>query len=106
MKVVKIEEEANRDTIETFEHALKLAKAGKIIGLVGAFKMRNGITRKIVHGVFLDDIPKAIGEIETVKMWLYGELELHEVPDKDDELKEIEDEKDKKKKKNPKGVKS
>jgi hypothetical protein len=100
MKVVKIEEEANRDTIETFEHALKLAKAGKIIGLVGAFKMRNGVTRKIVHGVFLDDIPKAIGELETVKMWLFGELELHEVPDQDDELKEIEDEK------NPKGDKS
>jgi hypothetical protein len=52
--------------------------------------------------VFLDDIPKAIGELETVKMWLFGELELHEVPPQEDELKEIEDEKDK----NPKGVKS
>jgi len=103
MKVIKIEEEANKDTIATLEHALKLAKAGKIIGLVGAFKMRNGITRKIVHGVFLDDIPKAIGELETVKMWLFGELELHEVPTPKDELKELEDEKDKK---NPKGVKS
>ena len=106
MKVIKIEEEANKDTIETFEHALKLAKAGTIIGLVGAFKMRNGMTRKIVHGSFLDDIPKAIGELETVKMWLFNELELYEVPDKEDELKEIEDEKNKNKKKNPKGVKS
>jgi hypothetical protein len=94
VKVIKIEEEANRDTVETLEHALTLAKAGKIIGIVGAFKLRNGITRKIVHGVFLDDIPKAIGELETVKMWLYGELDLYEVPDKDDELKEIEDEKE------------
>jgi len=93
VKVVKIEEEANKDTIETFEHALKLAQAGKIVGIVGAFKMRNGVTRKIAHGVFLDDIPKAIGELETVKMWLYGELDLYEVPDKDDELKELEDEK-------------
>jgi hypothetical protein len=97
VKVIKIEEEANKDTVETLEHALTLAKAGKITGIVGAFKLRNGITRKIVHGVFLDDIPKAIGELETVKMWLYGELDLYEVPDKEDELKEIEDEK-----KNPK----
>jgi hypothetical protein len=99
VKVIKIEEEANKDTVETLEHALTLAKAGKITGIVGAFKLRNGITRKIVHGVFLDDIPKAIGELETVKMWLYGELDLYEVPDKEDELKEIKDEKDKK---NPK----
>lgn len=94
MKVIKIEEEANRDTVETFEHALKLAKAGKIIGIVGAFKMRNGMTRKIVHGVFTDDIPKAIGELETVKMWLFNELELYDVPNPEDELKEIEDEKE------------
>jgi len=101
MKVIKIEEEANRDTVETFEHALKLAQAGKLIVVVGAFKMRNGMTRKIVHGSFLDDIPKAIGELETVKMWLFNELELYDVPDQEDELKEIEDEK-----KKPKGDKS
>ncbi len=93
LKVVQIEEEANRDTIETLEHALTLAQAGKIIGIVGAFKMRNGVTRKIVHGAFIDDIPKAIGELETVKMWLYGELELHEVATREEELKELEDEK-------------
>ena len=92
MKVVKIEEEANKDIIETFEHALKLAQAGKIIGIVGAFKMRNGMTRKIIHGVFTDDIPKAIGELETVKMWLFTELEVYDVPAPEDELKDIEDE--------------
>ena len=42
---------------------------------------------------FIDDIPKAIGELETVKMWLYGELELHEVATREEELKELEDEK-------------
>lgn len=93
MKVIKIEEEANRDIVETFEHALKLAQAGKITGIVGAFKMRNGMTRKIVQGVFTDDIPKAIGELETVKMWLFTELEVYDVPTQEDELKEIEDEK-------------
>lgn len=80
------------DVVETLEHALKLAKAGKIIGIVGCFKMRNGLTRKLVHGTFIDDIPKAIGELETVKMWLYGELELYDVPLHEDELQEIEDE--------------
>lgn len=102
MKVIQIEEAANKETIETLEHALKLAKAGKIIGIVGAFKMRNGFTRQVVHGAFLDDIPQAIGELETVKMWLYGELDLYEVPHKEDELKELEGEKDKKDKKDPK----
>jgi len=96
VKVIKIEEEANKDIVETFEHCLKLAKAGKIVGLVGAFKMRNGMTRKIIHGVFTDDIPKAIGELETVKMWLFTELEVYDVPPQEDELKEIEDEKNRK----------
>lgn len=93
MKVVSVLEELNKDVVETFEHALKLAKAGKIIGIVGCFQMREGFTRKIVHGTFTDDIPKAIGELETVKMWLYRELDEYEVPSREDELKDIDDEK-------------
>lgn len=93
MKAVDIKSPMKEDVVETLEHALKLAKAGKIVGIVGAFKLRNGNTRKMVHGTFIENIPLAIGELETVKMWLYGELELYDVPLKEDELKDIDDEK-------------
>lgn len=91
MKVVKIEREVTEEVVETLEHALELAKLGEIIGIVGAFQLKDGITRKVVHGSYLEDLPKAIGELETVKMWLFSEMGLYEVPPKDEELKEIQE---------------
>jgi len=92
IKPVPIKREVTKDVVETLSHALKLAKLGEITGIVGAFRLKNGNTRKIVNGVFIEDIPKAIGELETVKMWLFGELELYDVPDKEEELAEIQKE--------------
>ena len=89
MKVVKIERGTTEDVVETLEHALELAKLGEIIGIVGALQLKDGCTRKIVHGSYLEDVPKAIGEVETVKMWLFSELAMYDVPTKDEELQEI-----------------
>jgi len=97
MKVVKIEREHIKDVVETLEHFLELAKMGEATGITGILKLKDGYCRKFVHGEFIEDIPKAIGELETVKMWLYGELTLYEVPERDKEIKEIKEEIEKEK---------
>jgi len=97
MKVVKIERTVNQDVVETLRHFLELALKGEVLGVVGAIQLRNGNSRKFVHGEYIDDIPKAIGELETVKMWLYGELDLYDVPSREDELQEIQKEIEKEK---------
>lgn len=97
MKIVKIEREVNQDVVETLEHFLELARMGEVLGVVGVLQLKKGSSRKFVHGVYLDDIPKAIGELETVKMWLYGELDLYDVPPREDELQEIKKEIEKEK---------
>ena len=97
MKVLKLQREINQDVVETLEHALKLARMGEIKGVVGAFKMKGGFCRKIVHGEYVEDIPRAIGELETVKMWLFGELNLYDVPSRNEEIEEVKDEIEKEK---------
>ncbi len=97
MKVVKIKREVNQDVVETLEHFLKLARMGEISGIVGALQLKDGFCRKFVHGEYLEDIPKVIGELETVKMWLYGEMELFDAPPREDELQEIKEEIEKEK---------
>jgi len=89
MKVIKIKRAVDRDVVETLEHFLELARLGEVNGVVGALRIKGGRCRKFVHGEYLEDIPKAIGELETVKMWLYGELDLFEVPSREEELQEI-----------------
>ncbi len=89
MKVVKIKREANQDVVKTLEHALKLARLGEITGIVGALRLKNGLTRKILHGVFVDDIPRAIGELETVKMWIYEQLEQYDVVPREEEIRQL-----------------
>lgn len=92
IKVVKIDRTINQEVVESLEHLLKLAQMGEVLGVVGAARLKTGSCRKFVHGEYLDDIPKAMGELETVKMWLYGELELYDVPPREDELQEIQSE--------------
>lgn len=89
MKSVKINREVTEDVVKVLEHALELARMGEIIGIVGALRMKNSYTRKIVHGEYIKDIPRAIGELETLKMWLFGGLKPHYAPPRKDELKEL-----------------
>jgi len=97
MRVVKIERTVDQDVVETLEHFLELARLGEVNGIVGALQIKGGRCRKFVHGEYLDDIPRAIGELETVKMWLYGELDLFEVPSREEELQEVQKEIEKEK---------
>ena len=92
MKVVKIKREVNQDVVETLEHFLKLARMGEVHGVVGAVQLKEGYSRKFVHGEYLNDIPKAIGELETVKIWLYSELEQFDAPLREEELQGIKEE--------------
>ena len=92
MKIVNIKRETIEDVVATLEHALELAKIGEVVGIVAALQLKDGRTRKMIHGTYLEDIPRAIGELETVKMWLFTELELLEVPEKEEELREIREE--------------
>jgi len=92
MKVVNIQRETIEDVVETLEHTLELAKMGEVVGIVAALQLKDGRTKKMIHGSYLEDIPRAIGELETVKMWLFTTLEMYEVPEKEEELQEIREE--------------
>ncbi len=92
MKVVKIERTVNEGVVETLEHFLELARLGEVDGLMGVLHLKDGRHRKFVHGEYLEDIPKAIGELEITKMWLYSELPMYDVPSREDEIREIKEE--------------
>jgi len=92
MKIVNIQRETIEDVVATLEHALELAKMGELVGIVAALQLKDGRTRKIVHGSYVEDIPKAIGELELVKMWLFTTLEVFDVPEKEEELQELREE--------------
>ena len=92
MKVVNIQRETIEDVVETLEHALKLAQMGELVGIVGALQLKDGRTRKMIHGSYLEDVPRAIGELEIIKSWLFTTLDIYDVPEKEDELKEIREE--------------
>jgi len=78
--------------VATLEHALELAKMGEVVGIVAALQLKDGRTRKMIHGTYLEEVPKAIGELELVKMWLSTTLEVYDVPEKEEELQEIREE--------------
>jgi len=99
MKVVNIQRETIEDVVETLEHALELAKMGELVGIVAALQLKDGRTRKMIHGTYLEDVPKAIGELEIIKSWLFTTLEIYDVPEKEEELQEIREELIKEKKK-------
>lgn len=92
MKVVNIQRETIEDVVVTLEHALELAKMGELVGIVAALQLKDGRTRKMIHGTYLEDVPKAIGELEIIKSWLFTTLEIYDVPEKKEELQEIREE--------------
>ena len=92
MKIAKIKKDEVNEVVEFLEHALKLARLGEIRAMVGAMRIRGGMTRKFEYGEpYTKEPAQSVGDLEMVKMWVYGSLHHFDGPSREDELKAVKD---------------